>query len=258
MTSYAFLRRFIDLSDEEPHLFEKHTQWLYTRVFDRRLLGKKGFKYLAQMYVLGEKLIDHTFQDMIVEAIILRHVTARLDQERPREKVPGLEVIRIIYEGTTGNARVRRLLVDIWAFNMDSSWVTETELRAPANKPFLDDLLPVLLDRRGLPDASQARPWISQRSSYYSITVKLESDVVGDRGGDAISEPSIKDESSAEDEPQIREKPSMIDEPLIKEELSSEAESSREDVSSSEDEPSTKTEPSVKEKVDVLEAFWGM
>lgn len=197
-------------------------------------------------------MIDHTFQDMIVKAIILRHVTARLDQERPREKVHGLEAIRIIYEGTTKNARVRRILVGILAFNMVSSWVTETELRAPANKPFLDDLLPVLLDRRGLPDACQARPWISERSLYYCNTVKLESDVAEDRGGDAISELSIKDESSAEDKPQIKEEPSS------EEELSSEAESSSEVESSSGDEPSTKTEPSVKEKVDVLEAFWGM
>ncbi|KAI4634453.1 hypothetical protein J4E83_001772 [Alternaria metachromatica] len=228
------------------------------------------------MYVLGEKLIDRTFQNDVVDAIIYRHITARLSQKPLRYKVPDLEAIGIIYKGAPRKAPVIRLLVDLWAFNMDSSWVTKTRLRAPENKPFLDDLLPALLDRRGLPDASQARPWISQRSFYYNKGVVIKSEMPEDRGGEAISEPSIKDEPSdeekpfvtnepyVEDETHIKEEPSMIDEPFIKdepsseEELSSEEESSSEDGSPSEDERSNKTDPSVQEEVDVIDAFWGM
>ncbi|KAI4655831.1 hypothetical protein J4E93_000546 [Alternaria ventricosa] len=227
------------------------------------------------MYVLGEKLIDRTFQNDVVDAIIYRHITARLSQKPLRYKVPDLQAIGIIYEGAPRKAPVIRLLVDLWAFNMDSSWVTKTRLRAPENKLFLDDLLPALLDRRGLPDASQARPWISQRSSYYNKGVVIKSETPEDRGDEAIFEPFIKDEPAEEepfvknepyvgDEAHIKEEPSMIDEPFIKDEpssemeLSSEEESSSEDGSASEDEPSNKTDPSVQEEVDVLDAFWGM
>ncbi|KAI4922075.1 hypothetical protein J4E90_000503 [Alternaria incomplexa] len=268
--------RFIDLSDQQPHLFDKYCQWLYTRDLDTKLHDHKGFSYLAHMYVLGEKLIDPTFQNDVVDAIIFRNVTARLSRKVPRYKVPDLEAIRTIYKGAPREAPVRCLLVDMWVFNMDSSWVTDTKLRAPENKPFLDDLLPVLLDRRGLPDASQARPWISQRSSYYNKGVVIKSEMPEDRGSEAISEPSIKDDPSAEeeafvknepyveDETHIKEEPSMIDEPFIKvepsseEELSSEDESSSGDGSPSEDEPANNTDPSVQEEVDVLDAFWGM
>ncbi|KAI4691849.1 hypothetical protein J4E81_007376 [Alternaria sp. BMP 2799] len=206
----------------------------------------------------------------VVDAIILRHVTARLSQVPLRYQLPGLGAIGIIYKGAPREAPVRRLLVDMWAFKMDSSLVTETNILSPANKPFLDDLLPVLLDRRGLPDASQARPWISQRSSYYNKGVVIKSEVEEDRGDEAIFEPSIKDEPSDEEEPfvkngpyvedetYIKEEPSMIDEPFIKDESSSEEELSSEEESSSEDERSNKTDPSVQEELDVLDAFWGM
>ncbi|KAI4697864.1 uncharacterized protein J4E84_000997 [Alternaria hordeiaustralica] len=262
--------RFIDLSDEKPHDFDIYCQWLYTRVLDAKLDNHNGFSYLARMYVLGEKLIDRTFQNDVVDAIIYRHITARLSQKPLRYKVPDLEAIGIIYKGAPRKAPVIRLLVDLWAFNMDSSWVTKTRLRAPENKPFLDDLLPALLDRRGLPDASQARPWISQRSFYYNKGVVIKSEMPEDRGGEAISEPSIKDEPSTEEESfvknepyvedgtHIKEEPSMLDEPFIKQEPSSEKELSSEEESPSEDERSNKTDPSVQEEVDVIDAFWGM
>lgn len=58
----------IDLSDEDPAVFQGYVDWLYTR----RVVGSGDedaiFMYLAQLFVLGEKLMATMFQNSIMTA----------------------------------------------------------------------------------------------------------------------------------------------------------------------------------------------
>ncbi|KAH8644972.1 hypothetical protein IG631_02436 [Alternaria alternata] len=96
--------RPIDLSDEQPHIFRRYCQWLYSGHMAPDLPEKSIFQCLAYMYVLGEKIVDYEFQNAVIQAIIS-------DMGR-KNKVPSLGTIKIIYDGTTEGSAARRLLVD--------------------------------------------------------------------------------------------------------------------------------------------------
>jgi hypothetical protein len=157
----------IDLSDEQPVIFKKYCQWLYTKTVPPRetTIDNNTFMYLAHMYVLGEKIIDHTFQNAIINAMIANHASAKPSKKVPGLKVPGWNTIDIIYKGTTERAPARRLLVDIWVFNMLPTWETLDTLKEVKYKPFADDLLRALIEKRGIPDRAMARPWILEPES---------------------------------------------------------------------------------------------
>ncbi|CAN9079425.1 unnamed protein product [Alternaria alternata] len=62
--------RPIDLSDEQPHIFKRYCQWLYSGHIAPDLPEKSILQCLAYMYVLGEKIVDHEFQNAVIQAII--------------------------------------------------------------------------------------------------------------------------------------------------------------------------------------------
>jgi hypothetical protein len=99
--------RPVDLSDEQPAIFKRYCQWLYTGFIAPGLLAESSSGCLAYMYVLGEKIVDHEFQNAVIQAIIS-------DMDR-MNVVPSLRTIKIIYDGTTEESAARRLLVDSWA-----------------------------------------------------------------------------------------------------------------------------------------------
>ncbi|CAN9390204.1 unnamed protein product [Alternaria alternata] len=104
--------RPVDLSDEQPAIFKRYCQWLYTGFIAPGLLAESSSGCLAYMYVLGEKIVDHEFQNAVIQAIIS-------DMDR-MNVVPSLRTIKIIYDGTTEESAARRLLVDSWAHTIIS------------------------------------------------------------------------------------------------------------------------------------------
>ncbi|KAB2105989.1 hypothetical protein AG0111_0g6219 [Alternaria gaisen] len=153
--------RPIDLSDEQPFIFMRYCQWLYSGLITSGFLGERSFQCLAYMYVLGEEIVDHEFQNAVIQAII-----SDMSQE---DAVPGMGTIKIIYDGTTEESVARRLLVDSWACTMNPSCERFIkDLLEPDYKPFLKDLLPQILKMRLLYPIPTAKPWISEPESYYS------------------------------------------------------------------------------------------
>jgi hypothetical protein len=184
----------IDMSDETAHLFKKYCQWLYTKLIPPKEPHENTYKYLARMYVLGEKIIDPAFQNAMVNAMITHHASAKPSQKVPGSKVPGWDSIEIIYKGTTEMAPARRLLVDIWVFNMVPSWDNLDKLKEAKYKPFADDLLRALVEKRGIPDASTARPWKPQPGSYHNKVVIPGTDVSAKKDENAAFEAPNQDE----------------------------------------------------------------
>ncbi|CAN9133150.1 unnamed protein product [Alternaria alternata] len=161
--------RPVDLSDEQSDISKRYCQWLYTGFIAPGLLVG-NFECLAYMYVLGEKIVDHKFQNAVIQAMM---------SDMGRMNVaPNLETVKIIYDGTTEESVARRLFVDSYAHSMTSSWKAYKDLLKAAHKPFLNDLLPTIVEKRLTSPLPEDKPWISQPHSYHRKVAILKSDVV--------------------------------------------------------------------------------
>jgi hypothetical protein len=132
------------------------------------------------MYVLGEKIVDHGFQNAVIQAIIS-------DMNR-KNKVPSLGTIKIIYDGTTEGSAARRLLVDSWAHDIISSWKAKKDLLEDAYRPFLNDLFLAVVEKRLSSPLPENEPWILHLHSYHREPAVLKSNVAEQKDGEMNSE----------------------------------------------------------------------
>jgi hypothetical protein len=117
----------IDLSDDEPERFEAYCQWLYGRkiaelsgVSNKEAVDEYHL-HLAKLYVFGEKILDETFQDVVL-ALLISSCFAR-HTYLGEQKFPGNHIIATIYEGTSdAESPARRLLIDIWTYTDTEEW----------------------------------------------------------------------------------------------------------------------------------------
>ncbi|EME77546.1 uncharacterized protein MYCFIDRAFT_179060 [Pseudocercospora fijiensis CIRAD86] len=120
------------LPDQHPDGFSLFVEWLYTghttivEQTDHRFALQEWMS-LAHAYVLGEALIQDEFQEDI-----LQHMKAKASKERegkPYLSETILELITIIYEGTTSSSPGRRFLVDLfrgkWDGQRDKRWAVD-------------------------------------------------------------------------------------------------------------------------------------
>lgn len=68
------------------------------------------YQALAELYVLGERLLDDSIRAAVVKEIM--RLTDLVD-ERSFRSFPARETVNIIYRGTTAGSPARRLMVDI-------------------------------------------------------------------------------------------------------------------------------------------------
>ena len=148
----------VDLTDERPKVFKFFVQWLYKGVVileDPQAPGTSDF--LAQSYVLGEKIMAEAFQDDILKLMIDRSSDGQL---------PGVAAIRRIYEGTTSGSPARRLVVDIWAWGLRPKWEAENkDLLEDTCAEFVVDLVWAIIKVRPMPDRA-FRPWLKNPDAY--------------------------------------------------------------------------------------------
>lgn len=120
--------RVVDLTDDEPGIFEVYLHWLYFNKLPPVLMERpksdgttvQEFRGLAMCYVLGEKIVNKSFKDAILDALI----NALDDRTSKNKRVPGESTIDIVYEGTLPTSRGRKLLVNLWAHRIGSEWST--------------------------------------------------------------------------------------------------------------------------------------
>jgi hypothetical protein len=152
----------VDLSSECPEVFGYYTQWLYTKaiVMNPSILAMTASVLLAQLYVLGERLVDSLFQDAIIDTFIARAVNLNLKRS--------LLATSILYEGTGVESPARRLVVDIWAFCAVPEWLDSKSLRSETCTEFVGDLVHALIKKRPRPDVADVdRPWSIQPLQYH-------------------------------------------------------------------------------------------
>lgn len=144
--------RTIELKDDKPDTFEIYQHWLYSgTVSTRDDSGEPDdpeYLQLAEAYVLGDKLGDGDFKDVIIDAILHK---SRLKVSGGaffrRFSFPGAQIIQYIYDNTPKSSEARNLLVYFWAENGNGQWFNdETQELLP--KEFLMDLAVELFERQ--------------------------------------------------------------------------------------------------------------
>ncbi|CAN9102935.1 unnamed protein product [Alternaria alternata] len=147
----------IDISDVELTTFETYCGWLYTGKIVYH--GKYHHSnFLAELYVLREKLMNTAFKDVIIAAIIRSSIDHNM--------CPGNRAIQTVYAGTPASSPARRLMVDFWVFGAKTTWKGLSDLIEKTCSDFVNDLIRELIVKRGKPSDVLQRPWVEDPDSY--------------------------------------------------------------------------------------------
>ena len=145
--------RSIALPEDDVNTFHTYVQWLYTGKIpcqtDRRPLG---YLALARLYGFGEKVIDKTLKDTVLDAIVACTFQAN---EQGHRTFPMKDTVKTIYKSTSVGSPARRLMVDMYLAHGNEQMVSE---KSHLNhKAFLQDLSRALLKERVLPDNAKRK-----------------------------------------------------------------------------------------------------
>lgn len=152
-------QRTVTLREDNYEIVIIYAQWLYTGQFfmsARNAEGQPLYLPLIKSYVLGEKLLDPTFQDLVLNTI------AALSREEHGPELtryfPGDEAYAILYKGTTSSSPARRLMVHMIIGQGDASWVAKgSDRRWDAPEELKDDLLAELMEKGDLLEPDDKR-----------------------------------------------------------------------------------------------------
>lgn len=132
--------RSIELREDDPNTFEIYQHWLYCGTIPTRDdgIGRTNAEYLqlAKAYVLGDKLRDGNFKDVVIDAMQLRSRSIYADGKC---YFPGECSIRCIYDNTLKSSEARHLLVDFYVKHGDELWLKGDE-QEKFPRDFLMDL----------------------------------------------------------------------------------------------------------------------
>lgn len=126
----------IEMPDDDPNIFSIYADWLYSGlIYSTTENAGKGndteFKELTFAYILGEKILDIPFKNAVIDAVIEKFLV---------ELIIDLELPKLVYDNTRPNAPLRRLLVDIYAYHADTSWMTRSSAKDHLHPTFVFDL----------------------------------------------------------------------------------------------------------------------
>lgn len=145
--------RSIELKDDDPDTFEVYQHWLYFGTVPTRddMSGKTDdaeYLQLAKAYVLGDKLRDGNFKDVIIDAMLHKSRSNVSDGISDGACFfPGEHVIRHIYDNTPKSSEARHLLVYFYVKNGNRRWLNDA-VQEEFPKDFLMDLAVALFERQ--------------------------------------------------------------------------------------------------------------
>ena len=155
----------IPLPNDEPRVFDLYGQWLYRRtipIIDSTIdSGKESTEQdlLVRAYAFGEKIQDTTFQNTILDALIM---STNTPDKQKRRWFPGRALVSRAYEGTPVGSPLRRLMVDLHNYHGDASWV-----EGGHNEEFLVDLVREMYKTRPRPTSADPTGSIIDSCAYH-------------------------------------------------------------------------------------------
>jgi len=170
-------RRPIDLSDERPDVFYLYVQWLYNGKIAVKTMPSSdsdtevrkhetvNYHSLIQSYILGEKLMDTTFQNSVLKCLI--------ECVKQEDNFPSDPTVKLAYERTTKHSPLRKLLVDFWVWYGCSDWAAD-DMNASLGTEFTNDFFKAILQARPGPgDIEKSQPpWLTHPDTYSIKDVK--------------------------------------------------------------------------------------
>jgi hypothetical protein len=126
--------RIIKLPDEDPQVVTHYLSYTYSKflptdIFTKDFTGTfpeesdEYYQLLAELYVLGERLLDETIQGALIKEIIR---LAQLTDKESKSYYPKGEAVNTIYRGTTAGSPARRLMVNFHVANGTTKWFDST------------------------------------------------------------------------------------------------------------------------------------
>lgn len=103
--------RTVTLPNEDRELMAHYVDYLYTQklptrdyrpsLFGTTPSGQLACLVLAQLYVLGERILDKSFRNAVIEEVV--RIYSR----------PMTDMVNVVYQGTVAGSPARRLMVDL-------------------------------------------------------------------------------------------------------------------------------------------------
>jgi hypothetical protein len=147
------VERIVNLPEDEPTLFAVYVEFLYSgnlavvpEDLDPIDATHLEQHMLCKLYVLAEKLQDMDTRNRAIQGLLYS-----AKQVRPGNSsiCPGMESIKIIYDGTLPGSMARKLLIDYYTYRGTGSWVIDHK---GWPDDFLIDLATNLMDKRAIPN----------------------------------------------------------------------------------------------------------
>ncbi|KAF9731628.1 hypothetical protein PMIN04_008634 [Paraphaeosphaeria minitans] len=174
----------ISLSDHDPDAFALWRTWIYTGKLailpdpplpDSNDERTAHYAVLAHAYILGDYLVDIPFMNAIADVYVLN---AR-GVDSARTLYPSNEEIGVLYDGTSPDSPIRRLLVDIWMYRGKPDWLEREVDGGVLPREFLVEVVRRLLELKKLREGETlSRPWKMTHEQYHD---RREVGVVEDR-----------------------------------------------------------------------------
>lgn len=126
--------RTIKLVDECPEIVSHYLNYTYTNKLPTNIFvsthmstftekSDEYYELLAELYILGERLLDEPIRANITKEIL--RLTKLADKDS-KLYYPMKEAANIIYRGTTDDSPARRLMVDIHLIRGATEWLDST------------------------------------------------------------------------------------------------------------------------------------
>ena len=159
--------RSIHLPDDSATLMDMLVQSLY--VPESRLNGIHVTTAIFRLYVLADKYDIVTVKNEICKQVLSSLVYQRRLSVRGKRYTTHARIsaVKLVYEGTTSTARMRRLLVDWFVWGVNSTWFNNEENRSKllSIPEFAADICAVLA--KDINKRAKARPFMNEESVYF-------------------------------------------------------------------------------------------
>lgn len=189
--------RVIDLSDHDPEAFALWRTWIYTGKlailpelpFPPDSMDERSAHYtvLAHAYILGGYLLDIAFMNAITDVYVLN---AR-GIDGSRALYPSNEEIGVLYDGTSPDSPIRKLLVDIWMYRGKAEWLDKEMEEGNLPREFLVEVMRELLKlkKTGTQGETMSRPWKLTHEQYHDQREILHGSARDHRVEDGVEHP---------------------------------------------------------------------
>jgi hypothetical protein len=123
--------QIVQLPDQDPATFSLYEQLLYVGWLPTRAEEddrQEEYLMLCKLYALGAYLEDNKAMNAAVDAVL-----ACWKEPHPSgmKQYPSIEAIHVVYRTPAASNPAKRLLVDIFAYNGNSTWLADAKLQLP-------------------------------------------------------------------------------------------------------------------------------